>query len=87
MYGAILAGVVALAAIGFWLRRKNKRHLSATAYTNFRVLSRKELTHNTCLVEFEGTISDLIGPGMHLSLREPKGNQRPCEKSFKELRC
>jgi ferredoxin-NADP reductase len=38
----------------------------------------KVLTHNTVLIKFAGNISAVVGPGMHLSLREPSsGKTRP----------
>ncbi len=90
MWGLLLqVGVVAVAAVGVWLlvwRRGrmgrafgyDDKSLSPTEFRPFRVLRVKDLTHNTRLVELRGNLCDVIGPGMHVSLRDPaSGKTRP----------
>ncbi len=59
--------MVTAVALFFVLRKKR----ILVDFTSFRVVHRKELTHNTCMVEFSGSISALVSPGQHLLLRDP----------------
>jgi cytochrome-b5 reductase len=82
---AFQVAVVVAAGVGVWAlvwRRKtgcasghDGASLSPTEFRPFSVLRVKELTHNTRLVEFSGNVRDVIGPGMHLSVREPEGGK------------